>query len=187
MSQKVSAAELKKAQQQIQQQMYMGMPNNLGFLQLLNQNPQASMLNTQMNVPLAQNPYQMQQGFGNPMGNPGLTAQQQQAYLQQVNIPNPAGQNAKGTMLGSKSRLGVAKQRMWGQCKNCAKMEYKNYVDDKGDVKMQCKCLAKQIVVDPEDGIKYVDIMDEAGKKVKSVDATESCRIFTPNKKPAKI
>lgn len=201
---KVSAKELQKAQLNAQKQMFANPNNPQAVMQLLAGRqpmgqPIGGMLNTNLNVPMAQNPYANMIGQvpgaipGQVPGVPGvipgqnLTAQQLAAYSNAIPISTDAKQNM-GQIMPTAVRLGKAKQKTWGVCKNCVKSKMKNYVDENNKIHLQRVCMAKQEVVEADDGIVYIETLDDKGKKTQLIDASKSCRIYKANKqKPPKI
>jgi hypothetical protein len=188
---KINQKELAKAQLQMQKNMLNPANMQMGLMNLLNQgnNPMAGMLNTQLNVPLAQNPYTQQMAMPGMMPNPNmaLNAQQQQAMMQTIAVPNNGGKSS-GVLMQTNVRLGKTKTRIYGQCKNCKSMKAENFIDVNGNPAVQYLCITKNEIVDPEDGILYSSISkDEKGKEIKLVDGMESCRQFKVKKQKLKI
>lgn len=118
-------------------------------------NPLASQMTSSSIVnPYQQNPYQ-------------------QGYAQ---MPN--AQNYKAVGMGVRVRLGKAKNRDFGHCKECAKMSVESRLSDDGQAMETYQyCNAKQKRVNPEGGIKTIEV-EIAGKKEQQIDTCHSCRIF---------
>lgn len=122
-------------------------------------------------APVMQMPVQMAQQMP---AVPQMTAQQMYAIQSNpMNSQQAMLQGNKSVMgLNCQVRLGKAKERIWGVCKDCAKATNEND---------GLWCNALGIRTKAESGKTEIEI-DVGGKKQTAVDATNSCRHFTPIK-----
>lgn len=119
-------------------------------------------------APVVQMPMAMTQQMP---ANPQMTMQQMYA-MQGVN-PMQGGQTQsyKAVGLGTKVRIGTPKERIWGQCSECAKAS--SYDTKNGE--LWCNAKGQRV---HETGGLVKSTVDINGTKTEAIDADKSCRHF---------